>query len=145
MLELYGDERMYEFTGGAPPDLEALRARYQRLAEGRSSDGTELWFNWIVRVTPQPAPVGAMQATVTADGSSADVAWEIGVAWQGQGFAAEAATAVVEWLEAEGIHDVQALIHPRHAASAAVAARAGLAPTTERIDGEVVWRRMRSG
>jgi hypothetical protein len=37
---------------------------------------------------------------------------------------------------------VRALIHLDHAASARVAARAGLEPTSELVDGEVVWRRL---
>ena len=62
-----------------------------------------------------------MQATVAADGSSADVAWEIGVAAQGKGMASEAATAVVGWLIDNGVRDIRALIHPEHTASAVVA------------------------
>jgi RimJ/RimL family protein N-acetyltransferase len=36
---------------------------------------------------------------------------------------------------------VTAYVHPGHAASQAVARRAGLSPTDEIVDGEVVWRR----
>ena len=82
-----------------------------------------------------------MQATVAADGASADVAWEVGVAAQGAGIASEAARAVVEWLIEHGVVDIRALIHPEHAASAGVARRAGLSATHEVEDGEVVWRR----
>jgi hypothetical protein len=42
------------------------------------------------------------------------------------------ATSGVVWFRAE--------IHPEHEASAAVARSIGLAPTTEVVDGEVVWR-----
>jgi RimJ/RimL family protein N-acetyltransferase len=82
-----------------------------------------------------------MQSTVAADGSSADIAWMIGRSWQRQGFASEAAVAVVEWLTAEGVERIRALIHPEHHASAAVAARAGLSSTNEIVDGEEVWVR----
>jgi RimJ/RimL family protein N-acetyltransferase len=141
MLELYTDERMFEFTGGQPPSLEQLRARYEALERGRSPSGGEQWMNWIVRLGDEQLPVGVMQATVTQGGCAADVAWEVGVAWQGRGIASEAATAMVDWLAAQGVTQLQAMVHPEHAASAAVAARAGLSPTAERIDGEVVWRR----
>ena len=48
----------------------------------------------------------------------------------------------MDWLLASGTADaVVAHIHPDHAASVAVARAAGLAPTAERHDGEVVWRR----
>ncbi|RII97089.1 GNAT family N-acetyltransferase, partial [Clavibacter michiganensis subsp. insidiosus] len=46
---------------------------------------------------------------------------------------------MVEWLREGGVGIVRAHIHPDHAASAAVARRLGLAPTDERVDGEVRW------
>ena len=139
MVDVLSDVRMYEFTGGRPPTLAELRSRYRQLVVGRSADDSELWFNWIVRIGG--TAVGVMQVTLAADSTSADVAWEVGVPWQGRGIAAEAATAVVDWLVGLQIADIRALVHPDHAASAAVAARAGLRPTDELVDGETVWRR----
>jgi RimJ/RimL family protein N-acetyltransferase len=83
-----------------------------------------------------------MQATVrNAEGGwTAHIAWLIGVPWQNQGLASEAAVALVEWLRARGVEDIRANIHPDHAASEAVAARAGLEPTDDEVDGERVWR-----
>ena len=98
MVDVLADERMHEFTGGQPLSLEELRSCYQQLESGSSPDGDEAWLNWIVRLHDGRRPVGVMQATVAADGSSADVAWEIGVAAQGKGMASEAATAIVAWL-----------------------------------------------
>lgn len=141
MVAVLNDERMYEFTGGEPPTLEQLRARYNRLAVGHPSDRSEQWFNWIVRLSDIGRAVGAVQATVAADGSAAEVAWEIGVQWQGHGIASEAAGAVVAWLDRNGVTEVRAFVHPEHQASARVAERIGLAPTDEVVDGEIVWRR----
>jgi RimJ/RimL family protein N-acetyltransferase len=141
MFAVLDDERMHEFTGGHPLTLEELRARYERLAVGQSADGSELWFNWIVRTNHDTAPVGVMQATVAADGSCADVAWEVGVPWQRRGIASEAARAVVSWLVDNDVPLISAFVHPDHASSQRVAARAGLKPTDEVIDGEVVWQR----
>ena len=93
-----------------------------------------------MRTLERDAAIGYVQATVTAAGGVADVAWVIGVPWQGRGFASEAAAALVAWLRAEGVRVVTAHVHPEHAASAAVAARAGLVPTDEIEDGERVWR-----
>jgi RimJ/RimL family protein N-acetyltransferase len=140
MVTVLGDERMYEFTGGCPPSLAALRERYRHLVIGHSADGSEHWLNWVVRL--EDVAVGVMQATVAADGSSADVAWEVGVAWQGLGIASEAASAVVDWLAGEGVDTIAAYIHPEHHASGRVAAHAGLSPTTELVDGETMWRRV---
>ena len=133
---------MYEFTGGCPPSLDELRGRYRRLIVGHSADGTEQWLNWVVRLTAEDLAVGAMQATVATDRSSASVAWEVGVPWQGRGIASEAAPAVVRWLLGEGVTTITAYIHPEHHASGRVAARAGLAPTSEMVDGETMWRRV---
>ena len=107
MFAVLDDERMHEFTGGSPLTLEELRSRYDRLAVGQSADRSELWFNWIVRTTVDATPVGVMQATVAADGSSADVAWEVGVPWQGRGIAGEAAHAVVSWLVEHDVPVIQ--------------------------------------
>jgi RimJ/RimL family protein N-acetyltransferase len=141
MAVVLGDPRMYEFTGGEPLPLDQLRERYRRLVVGRSADGSERWLNWVVRLAADDVAVGAVQATVAADGSSADVAWEVGVPWQGRGVASEAAVALVDWLVEHGVAVIRACIHPQHAASAAVAARAGLAATSEVVDGEQLWRR----
>ena len=140
MVTVFADERMYEFTGGCPPSLDQLRERYRRLIVGQSADGSEQWLNWVVRLASDDLAVGAMQATVATDRSWADVAWEIGVPWQGRGVAVEAAQAMVGWLAACGVGTVRACVHPDHAASARVAQRAGLERTSEVEDGEVVWR-----
>jgi RimJ/RimL family protein N-acetyltransferase len=141
MVEVLGDERLHEFIGGRPADLDGLRARYATLVAG-SQNQTEVWLNWIVRRRSDGRAIGTVQATVTAagPGRSALVAWVIGLPWQGQGFASEAARALVDWLREQGIDDVAAHISPQHHASAAVAARAGLHRTGEQVDGEDVWR-----
>lgn len=138
---MLADERMHDFTGGAPPTLDQLRDRYRRLAVGRSLDGEQRWFNWNVRRHGDDQVVGAMQATVTEEGTAADVAWGVGTAWQRRGFASEAATEVVEWLVSQGVQMLSAYVHPAHAASARVAERVGLLPTGEMVDGERCWRR----
>lgn len=66
----------------------------------------------------------------------ATLAWTIGTAWQGHGYAKEAAAAIAPWVATSGVVWLRAAIHPEHAASAAI----GLAPTSEVVDGEVVWR-----
>ena len=76
------DERMHEFTGGRPLTLDALRSRYRRLAVGHATNDSELWLNWVVRLSGTNQSVGVMQATVAADSSTAHVAWEIGVPFQ---------------------------------------------------------------
>jgi RimJ/RimL family protein N-acetyltransferase len=72
---------------------------------------------------------------------SADLAWVIGVSYQGNGFATEAMRVVVEWLKANfPILELRAMIHSQHAASQRVAQRIGLHPTEETNNaGEQLW------
>jgi RimJ/RimL family protein N-acetyltransferase len=141
MVEVLADEKLYEFTGGAPVDTAQLRARYERMVAG-SGRAEETWLNWVVRRRSDGRPVGTVQATIVeGDGDrTAWVAWVIGVPWQGQGLATEAARALVAWLREQGVHEIAAAVHPDHTASQRVAGRAGLAPTDEIVDGEQVWR-----
>jgi RimJ/RimL family protein N-acetyltransferase len=74
------------------------------------------------------------------DDLTAEVAWVIGMGWQGRGYAAEAAAGLVGWLLGHGATVITACIHPDHHRSAGVAARAGLRPTEDMADGERVWR-----
>jgi RimJ/RimL family protein N-acetyltransferase len=143
MVRVLSDGALYGFTGGSPPGLEELHARYARQAAGRSPDGGEEWRNWIIRREPDGTAVGYVQATIVDGGTRAEIAWVVGVDWQGQGYATEAARALVGWLDAHGVTVVQAHIHPDHAASAAVARRAGLLPTGHVDDGERRWQRTR--
>jgi RimJ/RimL family protein N-acetyltransferase len=103
-------------------------------------------MNWVVRRRSDGRPVGTVQATIVEDGgdrTTAWVAWVIGVSWQGQGFAAEAARALVARLREQGVNEIAAAVHPGHTASQRVAARAGLSQTDETVDGEQVWRLIR--
>src|SRR5262249_26579933 len=129
MVGVLSGAALYTFTGGSPPSLAELRARYARLAAGRSPDGREEWRNWGIRREPAQAAVGYVQATIVDGGTRAEIAWVVGLSWQRQGFATEAARALTAWLDARGVTVIQARIHPDHAASAGVARRAGLVPT----------------
>jgi RimJ/RimL family protein N-acetyltransferase len=144
MVPVLADERLYAFTGGTAPTLDELRDRYARQVTGRSPDGVERWLNWIVRRREDGAPVGFVQAAISDDPPpiTAVLAWVLGVRFQGRGYAGEAAAALVEWLLATGVVRLVAYIHPENAASMGVARGLGLAPTDERVNGEVVWERI---
>jgi RimJ/RimL family protein N-acetyltransferase len=141
MVDVLADERLYEFTGGAPPDAGQLRARYERMVAG-SGRAEEEWLNWVVRRRSDDRPVGTVQATIEErDGErTAWVAWVVGVPWQGRGFATEAARALVGWLREQGVHEIAAAVAPGHVVSERVASNAGLALTDQIVDGERVWR-----
>jgi RimJ/RimL family protein N-acetyltransferase len=145
MVHVLSGAALYAFTGGSPPRLDELRARYARQATGRSPDGLQEWRNWILRREHGGGAIGYVQATIADDGRRAEIAWVVGLDWQGRGYATEAAHALVTWLDSRGTTVIQAHIRPGHAASAAVARRAGLWPTGHFDEGEQLWQRRRRG
>lgn len=152
MAGALADPALYAFIGGEPPTVAGLRRRYRTQVAGWSDDGRERWLNWVVRPRAGGAAIGFVQATVVAAGDDrardrleADLAWVIGVRWQGHGAASEAARAMLDWLvrpapAGGAVAIVTAHIDPGHAASGSVARRLGLVPTDLIEDGEVVWR-----
>jgi RimJ/RimL family protein N-acetyltransferase len=139
MVAVLADAELYRHTGGKPPSDDELRRRYEIQERGRSADGTALWLNWIVRERGTGAAVGFVQATVAVASRTADVAWVVGVAFQGRGYAREAAAAMVDRLREDGVEHVTAHIHPDNVPSQRVASALGLVPTTTVVDGEVRW------
>ena len=112
------DEALYAYTHQVPPvSLSALRDRFALLESRRSTDGTELWLNWLLRESGDA--IGYVQATVIAE--EATIAWVVGSAWQRRGYATEAVDAMISWLRSVGTRVIRANIHPDHAASQRVA------------------------
>ena len=141
MVLVLADPALHEFTGGRPATLDELRVRFAALVRG-SGSATERWLNWVVRRRADARAVGTVQATIAEPETqpSAAVAWTIGKPWQSRGYAGEAASALVQWLGDRGVAPIVAHVHPAHTASAGVAAKAGLRPTEDAVDGETVWR-----
>jgi RimJ/RimL family protein N-acetyltransferase len=163
MVDLLADRSLYSFYDDElSPSLDELRDRFSRQAVGVSPDGREVWHSWIVRERATGAAIGFVQATVGAtagsslasvdtretpyDGrTSAELAWVIGVPWQGRGYATEAAFAVLAGVRGPGsatgddVTLVHAHIAPGHEASETVAHRLGLHPTDVVHDGEIRW------
>ncbi|MFG2983481.1 GNAT family N-acetyltransferase [Streptomyces sp. NPDC048258] len=144
MALVLADPALHAFIGGAPLSPYALRARYERLAAG-SPDPAVVWGNWVLRLREQGRLVGTVQATITPERDRAELAWTVGTAWQGRGFATEAARALAAWLTELPVGLLVAHVHPDHSASAAVAAACGLRATPYRQDGEVRWESGGSG
>jgi RimJ/RimL family protein N-acetyltransferase len=132
LVELLDEPDLREWLVSA--DVEALRRRFSRWEARRSPDGSAHWLNWAVRC--EGRAVGWVQATVV--GSAAEVAYAMLASQRRRGYGAEAVSAVVEWLD---VASVEAHIAPSNAGSATVARGAGMRPTDELHDGEVVWRR----
>lgn len=148
MSAVLADPQLHAFIGGVPDTAPQLRSRYARMLAGPGNPA-ESWCNWVIRLREDRQLAGTVQATVSpdadgdgdGDGLHAEIAWVVGTPWQRRGIATEATLALVGWLARQPIHAVIAHIHPDHAASAAVAAAAGLTPTAEIHDGEIRWRK----
>ena len=82
MVGVLADPALYTFTGGDPPTVEELTERYRFQSSGSPRD-TETWHNWIIRLDGNA--IGQVQATVIGD--AADLAWIVGIRWQGRGYA----------------------------------------------------------
>lgn len=141
MVPVLAAPELYTFTGGEPPTDDALRARYRRQSVGQSPTGDAGWLNWVIRSKEPGAAIGYVQATLTMDddGLVADIAWLVTPSEQSQGFAAEASRTMLTWLLDHHVTRIRALIHPDHDASARIAQRLGLTPTSVVVDDEVLW------
>lgn len=141
MATVLSDPDLHTFIGGAPENVRALRARYERWVAG-SPDPAESWCNWVIQLRDEARLTGTLQATISSDarGATAEIAWVVGTPWQRRGIATEAAQGVVAWLGKHQVHTVVAHIHPDHAASAAIATAVGLAPTDQWHEGENRWQ-----
>ncbi len=139
MFPVLDDAELHVYIGGEPSTLDELRTRYAKLETG-SGRRREVWVNWIVRLRADQTAIGTVQATIVEEHEPwAEVAWVIGVPWQGQGYASEAAGALVAWLRGRGVGRICAHVHPNHQASRAVARRIGMHPTDVQHDGETLW------
>jgi RimJ/RimL family protein N-acetyltransferase len=138
LFPVFDDPALGRWTGETPPaDVETLRRRFAAWEAGPSESSSERWLNWTMRRRDDGRAVGHVQSTIVGD--TASVAWVVGTAFQRQGFATEAALALVTWLRETRIATIEASIHPGNVASQVVASRAGLHPTDRIDDGEVVW------
>jgi RimJ/RimL family protein N-acetyltransferase len=138
MVDVLSDPALYEYIGGEPPSEAELVARYLRQAKGSSPDGRQGWLNWVARRREDGQAIGSVQATVSDEGG-AELAWVIGTAEQGKGYATEATSAAIAWLREQGITGFVAHIHPAHAASEHVAERLGFQRKDSMKAGEVRW------
>lgn len=141
MVGVLADAAIYEYTGGEPPSFEQLRHRYAAQAVGHSEDGSQRWFNWIVKLRDSKAPIGFVQATVEQSGPElvAEIAWVISPLHQGNGIASEATNVMTTWLRSKGVTSFVAHVHPAHYASIGVARNQGLHQNPLAKNGEIRW------
>jgi RimJ/RimL family protein N-acetyltransferase len=129
MFAVLQDPALYEFEN-APPRSEAwLAERFARLESRTSTDGTELWLNWVVRL-PSGELIGYTQATVRRSGI-ASMAYEIASRYWRQGFGSSAVGAMLIELAAQyGVHTFLAVLKARNFRSVALLEHLGFVPAT---------------
>src|SRR5205807_453431 len=65
LFPLLQDDRLYTYIPQEPPlSVDALAARYRRLAARRSPDGQHIWLNWVARLQARRMYVGTFEATI---------------------------------------------------------------------------------
>ena len=108
MFTVLSDPSIYEFENEAPASIEWLKERYRKLESRLSSDASEQWLNWVVRI-PGIGLIGYVQATVFPN-ATALVAYEFNSAYWNKGFAREAVEALLQELrESYGVIAVGAV------------------------------------
>ena len=143
--ELYpalADPRLYTYIDRPPPaSLDELTARYRRIAVRCAPCRAEQWLNWTVRFDGQA--IGRVEVTVQED-RTALLAYELAIAHQGRGLAAEACAAVCDALFAElPLTALVAQVDARNAKSIRLLERLGF--TRQRAEGgELTYLRERS-
>ena len=102
---LCDEERCYEFENGPPPSEPWLADRYARLESRRSSDGTQTWLNWVVRLRSGEL-AGYVQATVLQSGIAL-IAYELASRFWRRGIGTSAVSAMLDELHSSySVHEL---------------------------------------
>lgn len=111
---------------GAAKDREATRARLQDFI-GRRLDGIDDsgWFA-VVRQRDAQLVGDVVLEPAPWDRDLAEVGWHVAAAWQGHGYATEAAAGLLAHARQHGVEAVYAKILPDNVASRGVAMRLGM-------------------
>ena len=108
MFDVLSDAKIYEFENKPPQSEEWLAERYALLEGRASSDGTQTWLNWVVRL-PSGELAGYVQATVFQSGSAL-VAYELGSRFWRQGIGRSAVSAMLAELRSAHSVDLFAAV-----------------------------------
>ena len=129
MFVVLSDPAIYEFENEPLASIEWLTARFARLETRRSSDGSEQWLNWVIRL-PTDELNGYVQATVTQSGRAA-IAYVLSSRFWGQGLAFDAVQAMVsELAHHHHVEQFSAVLKRCNLRSARLLEHLGFAPAT---------------
>lgn len=106
MFSVLSDPAIYEFENGPPPSEAWLKERFARLESRQSKNGSELWLNWVIRLSSGEL-AGYVQATVIGSNTSY-VAYELASQFWRRGIGSCAVRAVLEELSSQ--YDVRTFV-----------------------------------
>jgi [ribosomal protein S5]-alanine N-acetyltransferase len=130
MFTALSDPAIYEFENAPPADEEWLRRRFERLENRGSSDGTQQWLNWVIRLSSGKL-AGYVQATVMSD-CTAYVAYELNSQYWRQGIGSSAVQAMLQELHHQyGVRTAIAVLKAKNYRSAALLRKLGFVPASE--------------
>ena len=90
--------------------------------------------------TASVAELDVRDGAISGGATGGSLGWMIGIPWQGKGYASEAAVALLEWVQRQGVDEIGANIQPGHRASDDRRRARGLHQTEQELEGERVWR-----
>lgn len=137
---LLREPALHQFTGRMPPtSSNDVRERTRVWERRHSPRQDELWLNWTLRLKLHGLAIGYVQTTVRE--RWADLAWVIGIPFQGKGYATEASGCAAAWIrDYFAVAELRAYIHPDHIASQRVATHVGLRPSGKiSEEDEEIW------
>ncbi|MGE0742660.1 MAG: GNAT family N-acetyltransferase [Hyphomonadaceae bacterium] len=137
LFDVLGDAALYQWIARDPPaSLEALSARFLRIAQRTSPERRDQWLNWTVWTRPDHA-IGIVEATVSPD-RSVLIAYMFSSSVWGQGFASEAVRATMNAMINAGAPCFDAVIDTRNAASIALVRRLGYVLVETRASDDLI-------
>lgn len=124
MFSILNDPALYEHENEAPSSIEWLGQRFAKLETRKSTDGSEQWLNWVIRL-PKSGLIGYVQATVSPS-LTAGIAYVLSSRFWGQGFATEAVKAMIsELVTYYGVQNLSAVLKRSNIPSERLLSRVG--------------------
>lgn len=126
LFALLQDPGIYRYIPQEPPvSPSLLMQRYEQLASRISPARDQAWLNWAISLTTTGEYIGQVEATIFED-QTAYLAYLIGSAFWGHGYATEACTRVIQLLfDDYGVTQIKAEIDTRNTASMRLLERLG--------------------
>jgi ribosomal-protein-alanine N-acetyltransferase len=129
MFVVLSDPAIYEYENEPPQSVAGLRERFLRLESRQSSDASQQWLNWVIRL-PTSELIGYVQATIYTDGRAA-MAYELHSQYWGRGLASQAVhAAMVHIVQHYAVSGLSAVLKCKNHRSMRLLKRLGFSEST---------------